>query len=338
MDVLVAGGKHARRALAGLDRAVASGDYGKITSVVVAHDNDIVRESYFGMTRASTLHDTRSLTTTVTGYLVGIAIDRGLLKSVETEISSLLPIGGDQVLNPDPRKDAITVEDLLTMSSPLDGDDSDMYSRGHQERMYLTPDWSKFALDLPVRDYQPWEPLPEESPYGRRFSYCAAGAVLLGRVLEAAIGEPVEAFAAARLFEPIGIGRAEWARTAEGTAMTAGGLRLSSRDLLALGQLALDGGMHAGRQVVSRTWIRASTSPSVEVDDETEYGYLWWLKTMRVDGRDWRCHYMAGFGGNRVAVFPEDRLVVVVTSENFAEPDAHERTERLINHHVLAEL
>lgn len=337
MDVLTPGGKHARRALAGLDRAVASGDFGKITSVVVAHDNDIVRESYFGMTRATTLHDTRSLTTTVTGYLAGIALDLGLLKSVDTEISAILTLG-DAVQNPDPRKDAITVEDLLTMSSPLDGDDSDMYSRGHQERMYLTPDWAKFALDLPVRDYQPWEQLPEEYPYGRRFSYCAAGAVLLGRVLETAVGEPLEAFAAARLLEPIGVTGAEWARTAEGTAMTAGGLRLTSRDLLALGQLALDAGLHAGRQVVSRTWIQASTSPKAEVDDETEFGYLWWLKTMRVDSRDWRCHFMSGFGGNRVAVFPDDRLVVVVTSENFAEPDAHERTERLINQHVLAEL
>jgi len=337
MDVLVAGGRHARRALAGLDRAIASGDFGKITSVVVAHDHDVVLESYFGMTRAATLHDTRSLSTTVTGYLVGIAIDHGLLKSVDTEIAEILDLD-DAVPNPDPRKDAITVEDLLTMSSPLDGDDSDLYSRGHQERMYLTPDWSKFALDLPVRDYQPWEPLPEECPYGRRFSYCAAGAVLLGRVLETAVGEPVEEFARTRLFEPIGITHAEWARTAEGRAMTAGGLRLSSRDLLSLGQLALELGKHSSRPLVSRAWIEASTSPKVEVDDETEFGYLWWLKTLRVDGRDWRCHYMAGFGGSRVAVFPDDRLVVVVTSENFSLPEAHELTERLINEHVLAEL
>jgi CubicO group peptidase (beta-lactamase class C family) len=337
MDVLTAGGRHARRALAGLDRAVASDEFGKITSVLVAHDGDLVRESYFGMTRATTLHDTRSLTTTVTGYLVGIALDLGLLKSVDTEISEIVAVG-DSVQNPDPRKDAITVEDLLTMSSPLDGDDSDLYSRGHQERMYLTPDWAAFALDLPVRDYQPWEVLPEECPYGRRFSYCAAGAVLLGRVLAAAVGEPVEAFAASRLFEPLGLDEVEWARTAEGTAMTAGGLRLSSRDLLALGQLALDGGMHAGRQLVSPTWIAASLSPKVEVDDETEYGYLWWLKSMRVDGRDWRCASMAGFGGSRVAVFPDDRLVVVVTSENFSLPEAHELTERLIGQHILAEL
>jgi CubicO group peptidase (beta-lactamase class C family) len=337
MDVMTAGGRHARRALAGLDRAVASDEFGKITSILVAHDNDIVRESYFGMTRAGTLHDTRSLTTTVTGYLVGIALDLGLLKSVDAEIGEIIPID-DSVQNRDPRKDAITVEDLLTMSSPLDGDDTDLFSRGHQERMYLTSDWAKFALDLPVRDYQPWEALPEECPYGRRFSYCAAGAVLLGRVLETSVGEPVESFAAERLFGPLGITAAEWARTAEGMAMTAGGLRLSARDLLRLGQLALDNGAHAGRQLVSRTWMAASTAPKVEVDDETEFGYLWWLKSMRVDGRDWRCHYMAGFGGSRVAVFPDDRLVVVVTSENFSLPQAHELTERLINQHILAEL
>jgi CubicO group peptidase (beta-lactamase class C family) len=336
MDVLVAGGRHARRTLAGLDRAVASGDFGKITSVVVAHDGEVVRESYFGMTNAGTLHDTRSITKTVTGYLVGIALDLGLLKSVDTEISEILPMADAE--NPDPRKEAITVEDLLTMSSLLDCDDGDMFSRGHMERMWLTPDWAKFAIDLPVREYQPWEVLPEELPYGRRFSYCTAGVVLLGQILELSVGEPIEVFAAARLFEPIGITQAEWLRTPEGRVMTGVGLRLSSRDLVALGQLALDGGTHDGRQVVSRTWVNASTSPKVEVDEETEYGYLWWLKTMRVDGRDHRCQYMVGAGGNRVAVFPDQRVVVTVTADNIAEPDADALTERLINEHVLAEL
>jgi CubicO group peptidase (beta-lactamase class C family) len=337
MDVLVAGGRHARRALAGLDRAVASGDFGKITSVVVAHDGEIVRESYFGMTHAGTLHDTRSVTKTVTGYLVGIALDLGLLKSVDTEVSEILAMG-QEVLNPDPRKDAITVEDLLTMSSVLDCDDSDLFSRGHVERMWLTPDWARFALDLPVRDYQPWERLPEEMPYGRRFSCCTAGVVLLGEILEASVGEPIEVFAAARLFEPIGITQAEWLRTPEGRVMTGTGLRLSSRDLVALGQLALDRGMHEGRQVVSRTWLDASTSPKVEVDDETEYGYLWWLKTLSVNGRDYRCQYMSGHGGNLVAVFPDDRLVVVVTGDNLSDPDADALTERLVTEHVLGEL
>ena len=120
--------------------------------------------------------------------------------------------------------------------------------------------------------------------------------------------------------------------------MTAGGIRMTSRDLLALGQLALDCGASGRRQIVSRQWIEASTTPKVEVDDETEFGYLWWLKSMRVDARDWRSHYMAGFGGSRVAVFPDDRLLVVVTSENFSLPEAHELTERLVNQHVLAEL
>jgi CubicO group peptidase (beta-lactamase class C family) len=289
------------------------------------------------MTHLGTLHDTRSVTQTVTGYLVGIALDLGLLKSVDTEVSEIVAMG-KQVQNPDPRKDAITVEDLLTMSSVLDCDDSDMFSRGHIERMWLTPDWAKFALDLPVRDYQPWERLPEEMPYGRRFSCCAAGVVLLGEILETSVGEPIEVFAAARLFEPIGISQAEWLRTPEGRVMTGTGLRLSSRDLVALGQLALDRGTHQGRQVVSRTWIEASTSPKVEVDDETEYGYLWWLKTLRVNGRDYRCQYMSGHGGSLVAVFPDDRLVVVVTGDNLSDPDADALTERLVTEHVLAEL
>jgi CubicO group peptidase (beta-lactamase class C family) len=104
--------------------------------------------------------------------------------------------------------------------------------------------------------------------------------------------------------------------------MTGGGLGLRSRDLLALGQLYLDG----GRDVVPHAWVERSTRPHARVDDENEYGYLWWLR--RIGGH--RCWAMSGLGGNRVAVFPHLGAVVVVTSENFGRRDAHDLTDRLV--------
>ena len=276
-------------------------DYGRITSVLVSRSGEIVDERYAGGD-AETRRNTRSVTKTVTGMLVGIAgIDPG------ARVLSLLPTR--EVAHADPRKDAITVEHLLTMTSALDCDDSVPGSPGNEERMYPTRDWVRFTLDLPVRA-------------SSGFSYCTGGVVTLGAVLEAVTGEPVETFAQRVLFDPLGIEAPAWQRTPTGSVMTGGGLGLRSRDLLALGQLYLDG----GRGIVPREWVSRSTRAHVRVDDANEYGYLWWLR--RIGGH--ACWAMSGMGGSRVAVFPEREAVVVVTSENFGRRDAHALTDRLI--------
>ncbi len=117
--------------------------------------------------------------------------------------------------------------------------------------------------------------------------------------------------------------------------MTGGGLLLCSRDLAALGQLSLDAGRYGDAQVVPSEWMATSTRAHVQVDDDTEYGYLWWLKTLHAKGSGYRSHYMSGMGGNRVAVFPELDLVAVVTSQNFGDREAHPLTEALLEEHLL---
>jgi CubicO group peptidase (beta-lactamase class C family) len=313
--------------------AVAAGTYQQITSVLVTRGDAVLYEHYFDDGGPEALRNTRSATKTVTGMLVGAAVDRGLLKPE----SKVLPYFRDRrpLANPDRRKEQITVEDFLTMSSLLECDDENRFSRGNEERMYLVEDWVKFTLDLPIKGFPDWQPKPAQSPYGRAWSYCTAGPTTLGPLLERATRQSVPDFAQAVLFQPLGIDTLKWQFTPLGSAMTGGGLELRTRDLAKLGQLYLDGGKWQGRQVISEVWVRRSLTPHANAREDTDYGYLWWLQTFHVNGRNVPTYGMYGTGGNKVFVLPEQGVVAVITTTNFRVPGAHALTDRLFTEQIV---
>lgn len=299
-------------------------------SVLISRQGKIAYEDYTDGLDSNTLRDTRSATKTVVSMLIGIAIDRGLIQSVADLV---MPLFKDKqpVQNPDPRKDSITIEDLLTMSSILECDDSNQFSRGNEERMYLIEDWIRFALDLPIRAIR--NPNVSSS---RNFSYCTAGTSLLGEVVQRVAKEPLQNFAKRTLFSSLAIEGEQWVYNPLGSAFAGGGLRLKSLDLLKLGQLYLDGGKWNGTQIIPRWWVDESTKPQVVVNQDTEYGYLWWLRTFYSKGRKFKCQLMQGNGGNKICVCPDYNLVAVITSTNYSTTGMHEQTDRLLTDHILA--
>lgn len=318
-----------------MDRAVQAGDFQAITSILVARGGKVAHERYFDSAGADGLRNTRSATKTVTGMLVGAAIERHLIPSVETHVLDYFP---DKLplAYPDPRKSEITIEDFLTMSSILECDDNNPMSQGNEERMYLVEDWAKFTLDLPIRGFPSWTTKPKDSPYGRSWSYCTAGITTLGVILERATGRPIPEFAEEVLFGPLAIAPVQWQFQPVGTAMTGGGLCLRSRDLLKLALLYLNGGKWGPQRILSADWVERSVRPRVHAQEDVDYGYLWWLPSYRFRNRKTRAYMMSGNGGNKVLVFPEFDLAVVVTSTNYRVPDAHSLTDRLVTEHVLA--
>jgi len=254
-----------------MESAIRSGEFKKIGSVLIAKHGKLIYESYFDGD-ANTLRDTRSATKSITDVLVGIAIDEKKLSGVDARVLALLPEHASKLQNRDPRKDRITVEDFLTMSSPLECDDWNDASRGNEERMYLVEDWAQFILDLPIRGYMHLGEQPEAPPYGRHFSYCTGGVFTLSEVLQKATGMRTDLYAQEKLFGPLGITDAQWVYSPLNIPQTGGGLRLTSRDLMRIAQLYLDGGRWQGHRIVDEAWVKASTRPHARLNDATAYG------------------------------------------------------------------
>ena len=321
--------------LRSLDAAIRSGEFKKIGSVLIARHGKLAYEGYFDGD-AGTLRNTRSATKSITDVLIGIAIDEHKLSGADAKILTLLPERARKIQNPDPRKAAITVEDFLTMSSPLECDDWNDASRGNEERMYVVEDWAQFILDLPIRGRMHVGEQVEAPPHGRYFSYCTGGVFTLSEVLEKATGMRTDHYARKKLFRPLGITNVEWVYSPMNVPQTGGGLQLTSRDLLKIAQLYLDGGEWQGKRIVSEAWVRSSTQPHARIDEATEYGYLWWLKSFKSGEKSYPAFFMTGNGGNKVVAIPALDMAVVITSTNYNTHGMHEQTDKILTDYVLA--
>src|SRR5258708_16064904 len=191
-----------------MENAIRAGDFKKIGSVLIARHGKLAYEGYFDGD-ANTLRDTRSVTKSIIDILVGIAIREKKLNGVDARVLALLPDRARKVQNPDPRKEKITVEHFLTMSSPLECDDWNDASRGNEERMYVIEDWAQFILDLPVRGHMHVGEQADAPKYGRDFSYCTRGVFTLSEGLQKATGERTHHHAQEKLFGPLGISDAQ---------------------------------------------------------------------------------------------------------------------------------
>ena len=257
---LAQGGFSVQR-LGEMEKAIQNGDFKQITSVLIARHGNILYEHYFDNDGVDALRNTRSATKTLTGAFVGLAVDRHLLPGAKARVMDYFR-DKQPLQNPDARKDEITIEDFLTMSSLLECDDENQFSRGNEERMYLIEDWAKFTLDLPIRGFPGWVDKPKDSPYGRSWQYCTAGPTTLGVLLEHAVKQPLADFARENLFAPLGISRVQWQFQPTGAAMTGGGLSLRTRDLFKFAQLYLNGGIWAGKRVLSAEGSKPQLHPT----------------------------------------------------------------------------
>jgi CubicO group peptidase (beta-lactamase class C family) len=295
------------------DRLVASG--ANVHAVLVARGGKLVFERYFSgpdevnnrrvrnvIFDAATLHDMKSVSKSIASLAVGIAIDRGLIRSVKEPILSFFPELSDLR---SPEMDRLLLVHALTMTmgltwveaTPDTGDENN-----DEARMNRAPDACRYVLGLPAT-----------APPGQGFFYNTGALALVSAIIRKATGRPLDEFARATLFEPLGITAVEWMRR-KGDTDAGGGLRLRPRDMAKIGQLVLAGGRWSDRRIVSKAWIDVSTTPHTEASRAYSYGYLWWLGRSPFRGREIHWPAALGRGGQSIRIVPELDLVVAVTA------------------------
>ena len=314
-----------------LEASIKDETYRQITSVLVAKDGQLDYAGYFGGADANTLHNTRSATKSVTAMAVGAAIDDGFLKGVDSKAFAAFARERPFRFSSS-AKDAITVRDLLTMSSALACNDNEWSSPGNEEHMHPARRWLYFVLDLPVEESY----ARNERGFGP-FRYCTAGSFLLGQIVERVAERPIDRYTQQRLLSPLGIDTVRWYRSPSQEVQTGGGLEMTSRALLALAELVRNDGRHGDRQLLSRDWVQEMLTVHVQANAVQGYGYQWWHQPMRCGAGTVDVWYMAGNGGNKVALIRELNLSVVVTATLYGTRGMHEQSTSIIEDHVLAQ-
>ena len=206
--------------------AILNDEYTKLDSVLVARKGNLILESYFNGFDRETKHDTRSAFKSVTSALAGIAVDKGLIPDLDQPISSYFPDYWPDMRADIEQKQNISLHHLLTMTAGFDAEENFGTGRFREDDMFLSNDWVRFCLDLPMA-HDP----------GTHFSYNSSTTFLIGEIVSRATGESLPEFAKKYLFEPLGIDTYCWTLTPKKRAVAQGCFFIRPRDMLKIGQL-----------------------------------------------------------------------------------------------------
>ncbi len=297
-----------------------------IHSVLIAKKSKLVFEAYFDGFNRDIPHTMMSGSKSISSAMIGIAIDKGIIESVDEKLYEFVP--ENYQYTRDSLKSKITLEHLLTMSSGLDVNDK--ASEDHYQNPSNPNSWLKTVLEAPI--------IHEPGTYT---DYGSANPFLLGVCLNERLNQPMETFMHEKLFGPLGIKNyINFSDDTHTRPYFGGGMLLTPRDMLKFGQLYLYKGIWNGQQIISKDWIEASFKKHTRLQDvpnKNEYGYFWWHDTYDVNEKTIATIEARGAGGQFVFIVPELESVVVVTAGNFRNRKGNQSRE-LFRDYILPAL
>ncbi|GJM12634.1 MAG: 6-aminohexanoate-dimer hydrolase [Pseudohongiella sp.] len=272
----------------------------RLHSLLISRGDDLVFEQYYNGRDPSRPANMKSASKSVISALIGIAIDKGLIESVDVKVADYFP---DVIAaSEQPEKLEITVENLLTMQSGLETTSNRNYGK-----WVLSDNWVEFALN---------QPLVAEP--GTRMLYSTGSTHLLSAILTKASGMSAKQFAQENLSSPLGFSMNYWSQDPQGIYFGGNDMEMTPRQMLEFGRLYLNGGIHDEQRVISQAWVENSHQPRARSPrgQGRFYGYGWWLR----DLAGMQVPVAWGYGGQLIFVVKELDLVVVATSDSTPSP------------------
>jgi CubicO group peptidase (beta-lactamase class C family) len=285
-----------------LAKVVGYGASHSFDSLLVVRHGRIVTEAYCAPYAGDVPHQIFSSTKAVTGTLLGMAYKDGLLDRLD---HPMLDFFADRhVANVDDRKKAITVQNLLDMTSGLDWDQG--FEGGKQQSMkdvYRSSNWTQFILDRPMA----------HAP-GEVYVYSNGNPDLISAIITRLTGRLAEDYARQRLFDPLGIKDWHWNHDPRGLTIGNGMLFLLPRDMAKIGYLYLHHGEWEGRELLPPGWAdvlnHAIVNMHASYDPNQSYSNFFWVFP------DKRVYMANGKNGQLIVVFPDLDIVVVTTARH----------------------
>lgn len=283
-----------------------------VHSCVVIRDGVIISEFFNTGYNNKSVFSLQSVSKSITGALVGIAIDQGLIGSENDYAADYLP----ELKNAKYKNmKLITIKQLLNNTSGLIGTDSKIWNEWR-----TSENWIDYILSRPMT----------ANP-GAYFEYSTGNSHILGAILEKVTGKTLEEYAKEQIFDKIGITSAYLDTDPQGIGDGGNGFHMTAYDMARFGLLFLNDGVWEGQQVVPKRWVKESTSlKSRRPSTGSRYGYQWWLKNY---GKAGYLGYNAqGFGGQYIFVVPQLDLIVVFTSSRTGSITPYfENVDKIVN-------
>jgi CubicO group peptidase (beta-lactamase class C family) len=298
----------------------------QVHSVLIARHGKLVLEEYFHGAHRDEPHDLRSASKSWTAMLIGAAMQSGVPIRLDTRVYQTFL--GSVPADLDPRKKAMTLEHLITMTAGFDCDDSGDRPGDEDPMQEQTgqPDWYKYSLAVPMA----WSS-------GDRIVYCSMKPNLAGGMLEKIAGEPMPEMFDRLIGRPLKMSKYYLFLQPTGQAYGGGGHRFTSRDFLKWAQLMLNDGKWEGRQIFSRDWARKSGAPLRVLSPSSgqTYGYLWNSAAYDYQGRKIHAYFAGGNGGQISMGIPELGLAIVFTGGSYADPALFNAQRKYIPQMIL---
>jgi CubicO group peptidase (beta-lactamase class C family) len=294
-------------------------------ALLIVRHGKLVLEEYFHGEDRDKVHNTRSASKSVTATIIGAAMLAGAPLKLSTPVYQVMN-GGAYPAGLEPRKRAMTLEHLMTMSSGYFCDDNNDDAPGNENGMWNQtdePDFYKFTLKLPMA----FDP-------GQKGIYCSINPNLALGMVGRATGESPFYLFDRLVAAPMGINYYVWALDRTGNPYGGGGMNFVARDFIKFGQLMLNGGTWHGHRVLSADFVAHVSSPVTKIG-QRDYGLLWWPQEYPYMNRKVRGFAALGAGGQVVYVLPELDLVISTFGGSYSSRGWRYWTGDFINNFVL---